>query len=128
MHRLAGLGADREEYPRAIYHPGTQWDSMVGPGLGGPTSPWVHPVLPSASRRTQYGQDTDTASPWPGSAGALGSEAHLALGKNTSPANSRWILDRPPIRQDYGEMSIRELAQDWIRPKGISKQAIRLEP
>ena len=60
-------------------------------------------------------------------AGALGSKAQIALGRETSPANSRWFLNRPPIRQDYGETNLEELPEDWIRPKGISKPGLLRE-
>ena len=56
--------------------------------------------------------------------GALGSRLQLALGRNTSEVNSRSYVFGPPIRQDYGEMARREVTQDWIRAKGISKQGL----
>ena len=52
---------------------------------------------------------------------ALGSKAQIALGQKGPGANSRWFLHGPPIRQDYGEFARRGLAEDWIRPRGISK-------
>ena len=54
--------------------------------------------------------------------GALGSKAQKALGEIGLESNSRWNVFRPPIRQDYGETSNQETGQDWIGPKGISKQ------
>ena len=53
---------------------------------------------------------------------ALGSRPQLALGSETAYGNSSSDVSRPPIRQDYGQMSRRELSWDWIQPKGILNQ------
>ena len=54
---------------------------------------------------------------------ALGSKAQKALGQTSLESNSRWNVARPPIRQDYEEITNQETRQDWIGPKGIFKQA-----
>jgi len=53
---------------------------------------------------------------------ALSSEAQSALGRETSQEKLTDLESRAPISQDYEEMSRRELARDWIQPKGNSKQ------
>ena len=102
-----------------IYHSGTPLDSMADLGRA---------FLPAPGYTPYSAPSTDVYVPVRAGSGdeggrALGSEAQVALGRKYFLANSRWNVLGAPIRQDYGEMARRELAQDWIRPKGISNQA-----
>ena len=88
----------REGYPGYIPL-GTQWDSMDSPGLGTLPPPGYTAGMPAASISTTA---NDGCRPRAEN-GALGSTAQMALGQTDFLANSRWFLNRAPIRQDYGE-------------------------
>ena len=91
---------------------------MVSPPAH-PPGPWLHSAAAAPRTEHRYGGVQQRREHRDG---ALGSSGQNALGQRAS----KWILSvleaRPPIRQDYGEMTRRETHQDWIRPRGISNQ------